>query len=300
MIEFVVESSRRRLAVIRRCPAPLTAVAASLALCFGSQPVSTHADQMGTADYTLTTTTALPAPTVPVPGTVFGLTGTVTSGSTSVVVSNTSELAVGDAVTGQGIPSGATINSINTNGTGFVLSQPVTGSGSESLSFTSVPSPQIAAIINPAGGVVTPATTSTQGPLLPISGSGFTKGDVWDFLASGTDPNTGKPIQGLGLSFYGQGLAAGGVLNFSLNVANANDPPQIVSQTPGVTITLDSTSSSSSSSSSSSTGSSGATSTDTENSVPEPLSVLLWAGLAAAGFVRARVMRQKHRVASSG
>jgi hypothetical protein len=292
--------------VIRRCPAPLTAVMTSLAIGFGLQPASARADQMGTADYTLTATTGLPAPTVPVPGTVFNLGGAVTSGSTAVTVANTNELAVGDPVTGAGIPSGTTITQINSNGTGFTLSQAATTSGSPSLSFTSVPSPQIAAIIQPAGGVVTPATTSTQGPLTILSGShGFSTSGVWDYLASGTNQNTGQSIQGLGLSFYGQGLAAGGVLNFSLNVTNADDPPQILSQTPGVTISLESNSSSSSSSSSSSTSSSSSsssssTSTVSVDSVPEPVSVLLWMSLAVAGLLRVRAMRQMSRAVFQG
>jgi hypothetical protein len=86
-----LESSRRKLAVIRRCPAPLTAMVATLVFGLGSQPISTHADGIssssapGTAEYTLTTTTGLPAPTVPVPGTPIGQLGTITSGSNAVV-----------------------------------------------------------------------------------------------------------------------------------------------------------------------------------------------------------------------
>lgn len=218
--------------MIRRCPTPLTALVASLVFYFGTQPIFTKADQVGTADYTLTTTTGLPAPSGPIP----------TSGSTNI------------------------------------------------------PSPQVEALIEPAGGVVTPATTSTQGPLTILPGShGFEASGVWDYLANATQ--NGQTYEGLGLSFYGQGLAAGGVLNFSLNVANVNDPPQLVSATPGVMITLNSTNStgssstgsSSSSSSSSSSGSSSSTSSGTVDSVPEPLSVFLWVTLAAAGLMRARV-----------
>jgi hypothetical protein len=229
--------------VIRRCPAPLTAVVASLALGFGLQPVLTHADQMGTADYTLTTTTALPAPSGPMP----------TPGSTNI------------------------------------------------------PSPQVLALIEPAGGVVTPATTSTQGPLTILPGSsGFDTNGVYDYLANVTQ--NGQPFEGLGLSFYGQGLAANGVLNFSLNVTNVSNPPQLVSGTSGVTITLDPTSSSSgSSSSSSSSSTSGSSSSSSSSSsgvgsesvsAPEPLSILLWATLVAAGFVRARMTGRASRVVS--
>ena len=42
---------------------------------------------------------------------------------------------------------------------------------------------------------------------------------------AGLTRTNGQPLQALGLSFYGQGLAAGGVLNFSLNVTNASNPP---------------------------------------------------------------------------
>ena len=201
--------------MIRRCPAPLTVMVASLALGFGLQSVPTMADQMGTADYTLTTTTGLPAPTVPVPGTVFSLTGTVTSGSTAVAVPNTSELAVGDPVTGSGIPSGTTISQINSNGSGFTLSQPVTGGGLQNLSFTSVPSPQIAAISNPAGGVVTPATTSKQGPLTILSGShGFSTSGVWDYLASGTNQNDRPGDTGSWSEFLRTGIGSRGRTQF--------------------------------------------------------------------------------------
>jgi hypothetical protein len=293
--------------VIRRCPAPMTAMVAALVLGLGSQPNPAHADGIsssstaGTAEYTLTTTTSIPVPTVPVPGTVFSLTGTVTSGSSTLGVSNTSQLAAGDAVSGAGIPSGDTISQ-NPNGSGFTLSQPATASASGTLTFTSVPSPQIIADINPAGGVVTPATTSAQGPLAILAGShGFNTSDVWDFLASGTG-STGQPLQGLGLSFYGQGLAAGGVLNFSLNVSNVNDPPQIVSQTNGVTIGLVPTSSTtdSSSSSSSSTSSSSSSTVSAASNTPEPLSLLLWSALAGAGLLRARTLRRANRLASDG
>jgi hypothetical protein len=278
--------------VIRRCPAPLTALAAALLFALGLQPISAMADGIssgdgpGTADYTLTATNGLPTPTVPMPGTVFTQLGTITSGSNAVMAASTSELAPGDVVSGTGIPSGDTISTVNSNGSGFTLSQNATSSGPQSLTFTSVPSPQIGAIIDPAGGVVTPATSSTQGPLTILPGShGFSTSGVFDFLANGTNPTTGQPEQALGLSFYGQGLAAGGVLNFSLNVANASNPPQLQSQTSGVTITLDPASSSTSSSSSSS-------SSADAGSVPEPLSLLLWSALAGAGLLRVRALRR--------
>jgi hypothetical protein len=211
--------------VIRRCPAPLTAMVAALVFGLGLQPICTHADQVGTADYTLTSAAGLPVPTGAIP----------TTGSSNI------------------------------------------------------PAPQVEALVQPSGGVVTPATTSTQGPLTILAGShGFDTSGVWDFLANTTQ--NGQAFEGLGLSFYGQGLAAGGVLNFSLNVANASNPPQLVSGTKGVTITLDPPSSSSSGSSTSTVGVDGV--------VPEPLSLLLWSALAGAGLLRAHALRRSSRVAA--
>ena len=116
--------------MIRRCPAPLTALVAALVFGLGLQPVSTWADGIsssttaGTAEYTLTTTTGLPAPTAPRPGTTFTLTGTVTSGSSTVVVPSTSGLPVGDPVTGTGIPAGDHDHVRSTaSGTQLTLSQ---------------------------------------------------------------------------------------------------------------------------------------------------------------------------------
>jgi hypothetical protein len=220
--------------VIRRGRAPMIAMMAALAYGSGFQSRSAQADQAGTADYTLTSTSAIAAPTGPPP----------TAGTSNVTT------------------------------------------------------PQVVALIEPAGGVVTPAATSTQGPLTIMPGSqGFTSSGVYDFLLSTTDQN-GNPLQALGLSFFGHGLAAGGVLNFSLNVTNANDPPLLVSQTSGVSIVLDATSASSSSSSSST--SSSTSSNIPPASTPEPLSLFLWTILAGAGFVRAGAMRRSYRVAASG
>ncbi len=219
--------------MIRRCRAPMIALLAALASGLGYQSKSVRADQAGTADYTLTSTTNIAAPSGPPP----------TAGASNVTT------------------------------------------------------PQVVALIDPAGGVVTPAATSTQGPLTILPGSqGFTSSGVYDFLLSTTDQN-GNPLQALGLSFFGQGLKAGGVLNFSLNVTNANDPPLLLSQTSGVSIVLDATGSSTTNSSSSSSSSSSSTAQAT--TTPEPLSLLLWTTLAGAGFMQARAARRSHRVTTS-
>ncbi|MFI5455411.1 MAG: hypothetical protein ACHRXM_08155 [Isosphaerales bacterium] len=283
--------------MIRRCSAPLTVLAAALAFGLGSRPMSAQADGMnssasaGTADYTLTTTTAIPTPTGPPPGTAnVTLSSTLTSGSPGVTVPSTSGLFVGDQVSGTGIPTGTTISQVNTGLSQVTLSQSATASGSESLSFSPVIAPpQVVALIQPAGGVVTPPSSSTQGPLTILSNSsGFNSSGVYDFLASKTA--NGQTVQALGLSFYGQGLAAGGIVNFSLNVANQSSPPQLLSQTDGVTIALTPAPATSSSSSNSNSG-------VTDAQVPEPLSLLIWSALAGALLFRARALRRSNLVA---
>jgi hypothetical protein len=82
-------------------------------------------------------------------------------------------------------------------------------------------------------------------------------------------------------------LADGGILKFSLDVANQNSPPQLVSQTPGVSITLQPSTSSS--------GSSGGGTPITAADTPEPLSVLVWSALAGAGLLRVRGLRKSRQ-----
>ncbi len=284
--------------MIRRS-APLAVLVAAVSLGPVLYPMAAQADGItaGTADYTLTTTTGLAAPTGPPPGTPsVTLNSTLSSGSPTVSLPGSSGVAVGYEVTGTGIPTGTTVSQINANST-LTLSQSATVSGSESLVYTPPISPQVVALIEPSGnltvatgGIVTPPTSATQGPLTILANSaGFKSTGVYDFLATTKDSN-GQPLQALGLSFYGQGLAANGILNFSLNVANQSSPPQLVSQTKGVTIALSPATSSTSTSSQSSGGA-------TTSEVPEPLSLLLWSVIAGAGLLRASVMRRSNRVA---
>jgi hypothetical protein len=278
---------------MRRCPTLLVAVVAcGLAL----YPTSSQAD--GLANYTLTSTDGLAAPSGPPPGTPpVTVNGTLSTGSTTVSVPSTTGVGVGYQVAGTGIPTGTTVTAIGSSG--VTLSQNATASGGESLTFTPVIAPpQVVALISPAGGVVTPPSSSALGPLTILSGSqGFNASGVYDYLASTKDQN-GNPLQALGLSFYGQGLASlanGGILKFSLDVANQSSPPQLVSQTPDVTISLQT-------SSTSTTGSTGDTGTGTNGgggtpittaNIPEPLSVLLWSVMAGAGLLRARIWRKR-------
>ena len=272
----------------RRCPSPLTMVATTMAIVLSSRPMLTHADSItsGTAEYTLTSTTTLSAPTGPPPGTPSTtLNSTITNGAAIVTLPSTTGLAVGYGVSGTGIATGTTISAINTSLSQVTLSQNATATRSESLVYTpTIAPPQVVALIEPAGGVVTPPSSSAQGPLTILSSSsGINTKGVYDYLASTT--SNGQALQALGLSFYGNGLAAGGMLKFSLNVANQSDPPQLVSQIQGVTITLNPASSSSSSAG-----------TVSEAQIPEPLSLMVWSALAIGGLLRARAVRRSRRL----
>jgi hypothetical protein len=218
--------------VIRRCPAPLTALVTALALGLGLQPTLTRADQVGTVDYSLTFPDGLAAPSGPSP----------TSGSSSIAA------------------------------------------------------PQVVLLVDPAGGVVAPSSSSTQGPLTVLAGSsGFDTSGVYDYLATSTDSN-GQPLQALGLSFYGSGIAAGGVLNFSLEVTNVNSPPTLEWVNNGSQTMSPFTPNPVYGTTAATSGSS----TSDVNITPEPLSLLLWSALAGAGLVRTRCIRRNRRVSSEG
>ncbi|HZW30984.1 MAG TPA: hypothetical protein VFF52_09775 [Isosphaeraceae bacterium] len=223
--------------MVRRCRAPLTMLVAVLALGLGWQPMSTRADSLTnnsntantatvTVDYTLTSSSAIPAP---------------------------------------------------------AGSKPAPGAANP-------PAPQITAVVNPVG-VVPPPGGSVTGPLTILPGSsGFDPQNLAVYLGNfPSDPNATITSQALGLSFYGQGLAAGGVLNFALTIDKSleNMPPQLVvdsSQNPGVSIKLDGVENSSPPPS---TPSSPAPETSAAK-VPEPLSMLVWSILGLATMWRTR------------
>src|SRR5262249_27237941 len=161
-----------------------------------------------------------------------------------------------------------------------------TVSGAESLVFTpTIAPPQVVALVQPPGGVVTPPSSSALGPLSILAGSqGFNASGVYDYLANTKDVN-GNSLQAFGLSFYGQGLASlanGGILKFSLDVADQSVPPHLVSQTIGVSITLQPTDSSTGASTTTNGAGGGIQPFPTET--PEPLSVLVWSALAGVGL----------------
>jgi hypothetical protein len=153
--------------------------------------------------------------------------------------------------------------------------------------------PQVEALVEPPGGVVPPTGSdgSTESPLQILSGStGFDQSQLVVALKN-TTSSSGQPEQMFGLVFFGQGLAAGGVLNFSLTTdSSLTTPPTLESLTPGVTITLDSFTPDS--------GSSGSSSGAATVGNPEPLSMLIWALLSGIGFHRVRAQRRARAMAA--
>jgi hypothetical protein len=172
-------------------------------------------------------------------------------------------------------------------------------SGSSPTSDTSnIASPQVVLLVEPAGSVVAPSSSSTQGPLTILAGStGFDQSGVYDYLATSSN-SSGQPLQALGLSFYGSGIKAGGVLNFSLNVTNGSSPPTLEWVTNG-SQTM-SPFSPNPASATSTTGTGTGTSPTEVVSNPEPLSILLWSALVGAGLLRARAVRRPVRFVRNG
>jgi hypothetical protein len=148
--------------------------------------------------------------------------------------------------------------------------------------------PQVVAAVVPPGTVVPPTQSDgTAGSPLTIlkSSTGFDQSQLIVALKDGTT-TSGATQQLFGLSFFGNGFSRNGQLDFSLNLGNSvTTAPQLQSLTPGVTIAaLDTTSSTTT------------TSTSTpvvQNSVPEPMSVVLWSAVAGMGLLRARRVRRR-------
>jgi hypothetical protein len=148
--------------------------------------------------------------------------------------------------------------------------------------------PQVVALVSPAGGVVPPTSADgSQGSPLTIlpDSHGFDPDQLVVALKDSTT-DAGAPEQLLGLVFFGKGLEAGGMLHFALSIdgALANNPPKLVSSTPGVAIAA-----------------LPAPETDPENppgtgtggdsggpNVPEPIGFLLWSAAAGAVALRGR------------
>lgn len=161
----------------------------------------------------------------------------------------------------------------------------LTSTSSLATPAANIDGPQVVAAVTPAGAVVPPTNDDgSQGsPLTVLATShGFDPSQLVVALKDATSSD-GSPEQLLGLVFFGQGLQAGGELDFALSIdsALASKPPQLVSSTPGITI-----SAIPDPSSPPPTGGGG--NSDGETNVPEPVAFLLWAGAAGVIGLRAR------------
>ena len=180
---------------------------------------------------------------------------------------------------------------MSTQADAIVTYTPLTSSVGIPVPGANLAAPQVEYLVSPPGGVDPPtsSTGSQESPLTVLSGSsGFDASQL--VVALKDTPNSTNPSEEiLGLVFFGQGLAAGGVLNFSLSTSGGT-PPQLdlVGPNPyGLPQTLYPT-------------------TDTNASpdaggggprVPEPLSLLIWSVLACAGLWRVRAQRRSQQVA---
>jgi hypothetical protein len=163
----------------------------------------------------------------------------------------------------------------------------------------SLTSPQVVAMIVPTGSVVPPTNSDgTEGSPLTIlpDSHGFDPSQLVVALKDTTSA-TGQPEQQFGLVFYGQGLQPGGVLHFALSINSAlvNNPPQLQSLTPGISIVPDAPATPPPSSGGGTTsGAGGQGGGGTE--VPEPLSLVLWSAVVGGVLARNRLARRSRRV----
>jgi hypothetical protein len=235
--------------VLRRCPAPMMALTAALALGLVLLPSPSRADGLTassntsntptvTLDYSLTTTQAI----APTPGDPSSQSGT--------------------------------------------------------------PTPQVLATDTPIS-IVPPPSSSATGPLQLLGPSdGYYYKNPGELLVGvGNTTLNGSPVQALGLTFFGQGLAAGDSLTFSLSfdksIVNGNPPvvPQFTVVDPTTLqpissiqikyIGVDSSSSGTSTGTTSGSGNGTGTTVAVQNA-PEPVSLLLWSALAGVGMWRTR------------
>jgi hypothetical protein len=151
---------------------------------------------------------------------------------------------------------------------------------------TNLQTPQVVALITPAGSVIPPTNADgTQGSPLTIlpTSAGFDTSQLWVALKDGTT-SAGQPQQEIGLVFFGQGLKAGGVLDFTLSIdsALASNPPVLTSQTPGITITAEPNTSTT-------TSGVGTNSSGSGSEVPEPVGIILWSTVLVGLVARRRL-----------
>lgn len=195
-------------------------------------------------------------------------------------------------------PEVARASTINPNATTTLANYRLTTDADFPVPSPDISGPQVVAMVVPAGGVVPPTNTEgAQGsPLTVLSdSSGFDADQLVVALKDAAD-DAGNPEQLLGLVFFGQGLKAGGVLNFALSIdsAFADDPPTLVSSTPGVTIT------SLTLTAEPEPGGGGVVvDPEPEIKVPEPVTFLVWSLIACAIALRGRASRRARVMAQA-
>ncbi|WP_165227357.1 hypothetical protein [Aquisphaera insulae] len=158
--------------------------------------------------------------------------------------------------------------------------------------------PQVVAMVLPPGSIVPPKNADgTEGSPLTIlpDSTGFDQNQLVVALKDATAAD-GTPEQLFGLVFFGKGLDPGGVLHFSLSIANAlaSNPPVLQSMTPGIIITGDtSNGNGNGNGGGSGSGSGGGTSGGDGTNVPEPLSMALWSSVLVGIAARRRLQPRR-------
>lgn len=185
---------------------------------------------------------------------------------------------------------------------------PQSGTPSATGSSSSA-TPQVLALDTPIS-IVPPPSSSSTGPLQIVAPKdGYYYQNPNELLVGvGNTTLNGSPVQALGLTFYGKGLAAGDSLSFSLpfSAAIVNGNPAQIPQFSVVDPTTlqpissiqikyigKDSSSGDGSTTTNGTGSgsgngNGSGSPVTAQFVPEPLSILVWSALAGLGVWRTR------------
>jgi hypothetical protein len=171
---------------------------------------------------------------------------------------------------------------------GVLAAHPVQASTMASFRLTNTDAPgaspvmSVLASIVPPGSVIPPNPSTS--PLTILAGSaGFALDDLKVSLGEGTTPS-GNPFQALALDFGPGGLAPGGRLYFSLNLAATSDG--VVNLILPASVNNLAISSYEPPPGGTPIGNGG------DNNVPEPASLLLWTGLAAFGLDRVRRYRR--------
>ena len=263
--------------MLRRCPAPLITMAAALAFGLGSQTKSSRAD--------------VTAPAF----TVYNLSSTSLTDISQWTVNPTVQIKYDGTVTAPSAAPNPWDGSTPTTWLQYTLttSQAIASQGAtppaSSTPTSGLPNPQVLALDVPISILPSNATNN----LLYVTGDSanyYTQNSSYITVHSGTTSlqQNGQPVevQALGLNFYGQGLQAGQSVTFDLPFnASVVGTSTTTSTSTSTSTSSSGTGSSSASSSSSSSSSSGAVAPQGAET-PEPLSLLVWAGLAGAGAWR--------------